>query len=39
MAHAWRKFFDLNAAQANPMAQEALTRMAALYEIEARGRR
>ena len=38
LAHARRKFFDLNAAQANPMAQEALARIAALYEIEARGR-
>jgi transposase len=38
MAHARRKYFDLNAAQANPIAQEALTRIAALYEIEVRGR-
>lgn len=38
LAHARRKFFDLNAAQANPMAQEALARIAALYEVEARGR-
>jgi transposase len=37
-AHARRKFFDLNEAQANPIAQEALLRIAALYEIEARGR-
>jgi len=37
-AHARRKFYDLNAAQANPIAQEALLRIAALYEIEARGR-
>ena len=37
-AHARRKFFDLNEAQANPIAQEALRRIAALYEIEARGR-
>lgn len=37
-AHARRKFFDLNEAQANPIAQEALVRIAALYEIEARGR-
>ena len=38
MAHARRKFFDLNAAQANPIAQEALERIAALYAIEAQGR-
>jgi hypothetical protein len=38
MAHARRKFFDLNAAQAHPIAREALTRIAALYAIEARGR-
>lgn len=38
MAHARRKYFDLNEAQANPIAQEALLRIAALYEIEARGR-
>ena len=38
MAHARRKFFDLNEAQANPIAQEALVRIAALYEIERRGR-
>lgn len=38
LAHARRKFFDLNAAQAHPTAQEALTRIAALYAIEARGR-
>jgi transposase len=37
-AHARRKYFELNEAQANPIAQEALTRIAALYEIEARGR-
>ncbi len=37
-AHARRKFFELNEAQANPIAQEALLRIAALYEIEARGR-
>jgi transposase len=37
-AHARRKYFDLNEAQANPIAQEALLRIAALYEIEARGR-
>ena len=38
LAHARRKFFDLNAAQANPIAQEALARIQALYAIEARGR-
>ena len=38
LAHARRKFFDLNEAQANPIAQEALNRIAALYAIEAQGR-
>ena len=38
LAHARRKYFDLNAAQANPIAQEALNRIAALYVIEAQGR-
>lgn len=38
LAHARRKFFELNAAQANPIAREALARIAALYAIEARGR-
>lgn len=38
LAHARRKFFDLNAAQPNAIAQEALTRIAALYEIEQQGR-
>jgi transposase len=38
LAHARRKFFELNAAQPNAIAQEALTRIAALYEIEQRGR-
>jgi len=37
-AHARRKFFELNAAQANPLAQEALSRIAALYAIEARAK-
>jgi transposase len=37
-AHARRKYFELNEAQANPIAQEVLLRMAALYAIEARGR-
>ncbi len=38
VAHARRKFFDLTVAQANPIALEALNRIAALYVIEARGR-
>ena len=38
LAHARRKFFDLNVAQANPIALEALNRIAALYVVEARGR-
>lgn len=38
LAHARRKFFDLNEAHANPIAQEALHRIAALYAIEAQGR-
>ena len=38
LAHARRKFFDLNAAQANPIAQEALARIAAIYAIETQGR-
>ena len=38
MVHARRKYFDLNEAQANPIAQEALHRIAALYAIEAQGR-
>ena len=38
VAHARRKFFDLNVAQANPIAFEALNRIAALYAIEAQGR-
>jgi len=37
MVHARRKFFDLNEAQANPVALEALRRIAALYAIEAQG--
>jgi transposase len=37
-AHARRKYFELNEAQAHPIAQEALLRIAALYEIETRGR-
>ena len=38
LAHARRKFFDLNVAQANPIALEALNRIAALYVIEANAR-
>ena len=38
VAHARRKFFDLNAAQENPIALEALNRIAALYVFEAHGR-
>ncbi len=38
LAHARRKFFDLNAAHPNAIAQEALARIAALYAIEAQGR-
>ncbi len=34
MSHVRRKFFDLNEAQPNPIAQEALLRIAALYVIE-----
>jgi len=38
MAHARRKFFELNQAQSNAIAQEALVRIGALYDIERRGR-
>ena len=38
LAHARRKYFDLNEAQANPIAQEALRRIARLYAIEVLGR-
>lgn len=34
-AHARRKFFDLHAATASPVALEALERIGALYQIEA----
>ena len=37
VVHARRKFFDLNEAQANPIALEALRRIAALYAIESQG--
>lgn len=35
LAHIRRKFFDLHAANAHPVANEALTRIAALYQIES----
>lgn len=38
-AHARRKFFDLFQASQSPIAQEALNRVAALYAIEAEGRK
>lgn len=38
LAHARRKFFDLHHAQPNVVAQEALARIAALYDIERRGK-
>ena len=38
LAHARRKFFDLNVAQANPVALEVLNRIAALYVIEVNAR-
>ena len=34
-AHARRKFYDIHAATKSPLAQEALTQIAALYAIEA----
>ena len=36
MAHVRRKFFDFHKATASPIAEEALKRIAALYEIEKR---
>ena len=38
MAHARRKYFELNATQPNPIALEALNRIAVLYAIEEYGR-
>ena len=38
LAHARRKYFELNAAQPNAIAQQALERIGALYAIEAEGR-
>jgi transposase len=35
-AHVRRKFFDIHAANASPLAAEALRRIGALYDIEAR---
>jgi len=37
-AHARRKIFDIYDATASPIAEQALERIAALYEIEARAR-
>ena len=36
LAHVRRKFFDIHAANASPLAAEALKRIGALYDIEAR---
>jgi len=36
MAHVRRKFFDIHKATSSPIAEEALKRIAALYEIEKR---
>jgi len=38
MAHVRRKFFDIHKATNSPIAEEALKRIAALYEIEKRAR-
>jgi transposase len=38
LAHARRRYFDLNAAQPNAIAQQALARIGELYAIEAQGR-
>ena len=35
-AHVQRKFFDIHAANASPLAAEALRRIGALYDIDAR---
>jgi hypothetical protein len=37
-SHSRRKFFDLHNANASPVALEALTRIAKLYEIEQQGK-
>jgi transposase len=34
MAHAWRKFFDLHAANKSQVAESALQQIGAVYEIE-----
>jgi len=38
LAHARRKFFEINAANPHPLAQAALTRIAELYAIEQQAR-
>lgn len=38
LAHCRRKFFDLHAAGGHPVAEEALRRIAELYDIEAQAR-
>ena len=38
LAHVWRKFFDVHAAQGSAIAAEALERIAALYAIEKEAR-
>lgn len=38
LAHARRKFFDLHAANGHPIANEALSRIAKLYHVEAEGK-
>jgi len=37
-AHVRRKFFDIHAANASPLAHEALQRIAALYGVESKAR-
>ena len=38
MAHVRRKFFDIHKATSSPSAEEALKRIASLYEVEKRAR-
>ncbi|MCZ8207690.1 MAG: transposase, partial [Aquidulcibacter sp.] len=38
MAHVRRKFFDIHAATASPIAGEAIKQIAALYGVEAEAR-
>lgn len=38
LAHVRRKFVDLHKSQASPIAEEAIRRIATLYEVEARAR-